>query len=115
MTEERSEGRCRRAEKEKRVINKIFFCLAVAPYSCHVLCSRGTATKKIPRFGYFSLSAGPSDRDEAFKQGLRELGWVDGQTIVIEYRWITGKPEQLAVAAEELVRLKVDVIFATTA
>jgi hypothetical protein len=34
--------------------------------------------KKMPRLGYFTLSGGPSDRDEAFKQGLRELGWVDG-------------------------------------
>ena len=73
------------------------------------------STKKIPRLGYFSLSAGPSERDETFKQGLRDLGWVDGQTIAIEHRWMTGKLDQLSIAAEELVRLKVDVIFATTA
>ena len=71
--------------------------------------------KKIPRIGYFSLSAGPSERDEAFKQALRELGWVDGQTVTIEYRWMAGKLDQLSIAAEELVRLKVDLIFATTA
>jgi putative tryptophan/tyrosine transport system substrate-binding protein len=71
--------------------------------------------KKIPRIGYFSLSAGPSERDEAFKQGLRELGWVDGQTVRIEYRWMAGKLDQLSIAAEELVRLNVDLIFATTA
>jgi putative ABC transport system substrate-binding protein len=70
---------------------------------------------KIPRIGYFTLSGGPSDRDEAFKQGLRELGWVDGQNITIEYRWVAGKTEQLAAVADELVRLKVDVIFATSA
>jgi putative tryptophan/tyrosine transport system substrate-binding protein len=70
---------------------------------------------KIPRLGYFTLSAGPSDRDEAFKQGLRELGWVDGQNIMIEYRWVAGKTEQLITVADELVRLKVDVIFATSA
>jgi len=70
---------------------------------------------KIPRLGYFTLSGGPSDRDEAFKQGLRELGWVDGQNIIIEYRWVAGKTEQLAAVADELVRLKVEVIFATSA
>ena len=42
---------------------------------------------KIPRIGYLSLAAKPSPRDEAFAQGLRELGWVDGQSITIEYRW----------------------------
>jgi putative tryptophan/tyrosine transport system substrate-binding protein len=71
--------------------------------------------KKVPRIGYFTLSGGPSDRDEAFKQGLRELGWVDEQNVVTEYRWLAGKTERLAPVADELVRLKVDVIFATSA
>ena len=53
--------------------------------------------KKIPRMGYFTLTSGPSDRDEAFKHGLHELGWVDGQNIMIEYRWVAGKTEQLAL------------------
>ena len=71
--------------------------------------------KKIPRIGYFTLSSGPSDRDEAFKRGLHELGWADRQNIMIEYRWVAGKTEQLSAVADELVRLKVDVIFATSA
>jgi putative ABC transport system substrate-binding protein len=71
--------------------------------------------KKIPRIGYFTLSGGPSSRDEAFMQGLREMGWVDKQNIMIEYRWVGGKTEQLPSVADELVRLKVDVIFATSA
>lgn len=71
--------------------------------------------KKVPMIGYFTLSAGPSDRDEAFMEGLRELGWMDKQNINIEYRWVAGKTEQLAPVADELVRLKVDVIFATSA
>jgi putative tryptophan/tyrosine transport system substrate-binding protein len=71
--------------------------------------------KKIPRIGYFTLGAGPSERDEAFKQGLRELGWVDGQTIAIEYRWLAGKLDRVPSVAEELVRLNVDLIFATSA
>jgi len=67
---------------------------------------------KIPRIGYLSLSAKPSSRDEAFVQGLRELGWIDGQTIQIEYRWAANKSENLAVLANELVALKVDLIAA---
>jgi putative ABC transport system substrate-binding protein len=82
-----------------------------------ITCSAVDAqpAKKIPRIGYFSLSAGPSEREEAFKRGLRELGWIDGQTVRIEYRWMAGKLDQLSNAEEEVVRLNVDLIFATTA
>jgi putative ABC transport system substrate-binding protein len=49
---------------------------------------------------------------EAFRQGLRDLGYVEGRNIAIEYRWAEGKPERMRELAEELVRLKVDVIMA---
>jgi putative ABC transport system substrate-binding protein len=52
------------------------------------------------------------DALEAFRQGLNELGYVEGQTVTIEYRWAEGKPERMRELAEELVRLKVDVIVA---
>ena len=52
------------------------------------------------------------DALEAFRQGLSELGYVEGRTIAIEYRWAEGKPERMRELAEELVRLKVDVIIA---
>jgi putative tryptophan/tyrosine transport system substrate-binding protein len=52
------------------------------------------------------------DAIEAFRQGLRDLGHVEGRTIAIEYRWADGKPERMRELAEELVRLKVDVIVA---
>ncbi len=68
--------------------------------------------KKIWRIGYLSLFAKPGVRDEAFIQKLRELGWVVGQNITIEYRWAAGKAERLPALAEELVGLKVDVIVA---
>jgi putative ABC transport system substrate-binding protein len=54
------------------------------------------------------------DRLEAFRQGLAELGLVDGQTLVLEYRWAHGKTADLPRLAAELVRLKVDVIVAAT-
>jgi ABC-type uncharacterized transport system substrate-binding protein len=47
---------------------------------------------------------------EAFRQGLRELGWIEGQTVTIEYRWAEGKADQLPALADELVRAKVDVM-----
>jgi putative ABC transport system substrate-binding protein len=66
---------------------------------------------RIPTIGYISL-AGGAPLVEAFRQGLRELGYVEGKTIAVEYRFAEGKPERLPVLAAELVQLPVDVIFA---
>jgi putative ABC transport system substrate-binding protein len=70
--------------------------------------------KKIPRIGFLNAGS-PSAiaaRLEAFQQGLRELGYVDGKSIVIEHRSAEGKTDRLPELAVELVRLKVDVIVA---
>ena len=67
---------------------------------------------KIPRIGFLgstSFSGNPARR-EAFRQGLRELGYVEGKTIDVEWRFAEGKAERLPGLAAELVRLKVDVI-----
>ncbi len=69
---------------------------------------------KVPRIGYLSFRAGPIAADEAFRQGLRDLGWIEGQNIAIEYRWAAGKRDRYPTLAEELVRLKVDLIVAAT-
>lgn len=71
---------------------------------------------KVPRIGVlesWSPSAFPH-RLAAFRQGLRELGYVEGQSILVESRWAHGKVAELPGLAAELVRLKVDVIFAGT-
>jgi putative ABC transport system substrate-binding protein len=78
------------------------------------LCSSADAQRptKDPRIGYLtgaSLSANAA-RIEAFRQGLRELGYVEGKNIVIEYRYAEEKQDRLSALAAELVRLKVDVI-----
>jgi len=66
--------------------------------------------KKVSRIGFLSDSRQPWD--EAFRQGLRELGYVEGQNITIEYRYAEGKFERLPDLVGELVRLNVDVIVA---
>ena len=69
---------------------------------------------KIARIGYLPLNlAGGPDLHEAFRQGLRDLGYVEGRNLVIEYRDAEGKPERLPALAAELVALKVDVIVVT--
>jgi putative ABC transport system substrate-binding protein len=70
--------------------------------------------KKVTRIGYLSLRASPSPGDRAFLQGLNDLGYVAGQNITIEYRWAAGKVDRLPDLAEELVRLKVNVLVAAT-
>jgi putative ABC transport system substrate-binding protein len=70
------------------------------------------AQPKVPRIGFLSAGSAStfSPRDEAFRQGLRDLGYADGKNITIEYRFAEGKVERLPDLAAELVRLKVDVI-----
>jgi putative ABC transport system substrate-binding protein len=69
--------------------------------------------KKVPRIGMLGIvpASAAEGRIEAFRQGLRELGYVEGKNIVIEYRTAEGKLENLPALAAELVRLKVDVII----
>src|SRR5262247_4093953 len=85
------------------------FSLAFAP-----LAVEAQQAGKIYRMGYlYSGSATSSPRGpEAFREGLRELGWVEGRNIVIDYRFADGRFDRLPDLAAELVRLKVNVIAA---
>src|SRR5215475_4491169 len=75
---------------------------------------RAQQPTKIARIGYLN----PGDpvsrtyRTEAFRQGLRELGYIEGKNIIIEYRFAEAKAERLPELARDLVRLNVDIIFA---
>jgi len=75
--------------------------------------ARGQQVGKVPRIGYLSPgsgSPGPVAYYDEFQRGLRELGYVEGRNIVIEYRFADGKFDRLAALAAELVQLNVDVI-----
>ena len=66
---------------------------------------------KVYRVGVLRFRGSPDHPNiQAFRQGLRDLGWVEGQNITLEYRWAKGRRDRLPVLAAELVRLKVDVI-----
>ena len=75
------------------------------------LASAAQLPRTLPRIAYLSLAPGPlAGRSEAFVQGLRELGYVEGQNLLMEYRWSAGDVERLRAHAAELVRLGVHVI-----
>src|SRR6516225_10105082 len=79
------------------------------------LAARAQQAGKLPTIGYLGASTPSFDtqRVGAFVQRLRELGWIEGRTIAIEYRWFEGRTERYAEIAAEFVRLNVDVIVAT--
>jgi putative tryptophan/tyrosine transport system substrate-binding protein len=81
------------------------------------LCTSAAAQQstKIPRIGFLSTSSLSANaaRTEAFRQGLRELGYVEGKNIVIDWRSAEGKADRLPALAAELVRLKVDIIVSS--
>jgi len=81
-----------------------------------VLCISASAqqARKMPLIGYLEYGAA-NDRDEAFFQALRDLGWIEGQNIAIEYRWAEGKLDRLPAMAKELVGLTVHLIVARAA
>ena len=72
--------------------------------------ARAQQAHKAHRIGFLPLQSGQTSTTEAFRQGLRELGYVEGRNLIIEYRWAARKEERLPEVATELVRLKVDVI-----
>ena len=79
------------------------------------LAADAQQARKVPRIGFLWVTS-PSDRPshlDAFRQRLRELGWVEGQNIVIDYRYAEGRVDRLPDLAAELVRLKVDLIVAS--
>ena len=92
--------------------SKKIFCLALGAIFLALSSPlEGQQPKKVPRIGFLAPTL-QQHYVEAFQQGLRELGYVEGQNITIEYRFADGKFERLPDLAAELVRLKVDVIVA---
>ena len=73
--------------------------------------AQGQQTLKAARIGYLAFRS-PLSADDAFFQGLRDFGWIEGQNILVERRFAVGDVERLKDSAAELVRLKVDVIVA---
>jgi putative ABC transport system substrate-binding protein len=88
----------------------LILALLVAP-----LAAEAQQSGKVYRIGFlWDTPAVWPHALQAFREGLRDLGWVEGQNIVVEYRWAEGRFERLPGLVEELVRVKVDLIVAPT-
>ena len=86
------------------------FAVSIVAFSSPVIAQQ---TSKVPRIGYLIVSnpTAISDRLEAFREGLLELGYVEGKSVVIDQRWAEGKVDRMPELAAELMRLKVDIIL----
>jgi putative tryptophan/tyrosine transport system substrate-binding protein len=94
------------------MIRREFITLLGGAAAAWPLAARAQQAGKLPTIGFLG-AATPSAANQwvaAFVQRLRELGWIEGRTVSIEYRWAEGRSERFAEIAAEFVRLKVDVI-----
>ena len=97
--------------RSKMIDGRLLFVVALIIFAA-AFTTEAQQTTRIHRIGILIPSSASflSARVEAFRQRLRELGYVEGKNIFIEYRYVEGKPERVPDLAAELVRLKVDVI-----
>jgi putative ABC transport system substrate-binding protein len=103
-----------RSDNRKSVIRnfKRAWILALVIFPLCWVVAEAQQTKKVPRIGFFEgASIAESQGIEPFRQGLRELGYVEGRTVNIEIRAMEGKPDRIARLVAELIGSKVDVIF----
>jgi putative ABC transport system substrate-binding protein len=90
------------------------FLIAAGAFLAAPLAAKAQQVGKVPRIGYLAFNTAVIGRDLriAFGQTMRELGWIDGQNIIIETRFADGDLNRLPALVEELLRLEVDVIAA---
>jgi putative ABC transport system substrate-binding protein len=93
---------------------RTFVCALAGGLLAAPLAVEAQQLGKVPRVGYL-LSSAKRPSNEAFWEGLRALGYIEGQNITTERRYAEGKAERYADLAAELVRLRVDVIVADSA
>jgi putative ABC transport system substrate-binding protein len=99
---------------KKRFSIIVFVLIAVTVSISVAFPADAQQTKKVPRIGYLAADPQAPTR-ETFRQGLRDLGYVEGQSILIEWRYAEDKIDRFPELAAELVRLKVDAIVAANA
>src|SRR5262249_44893738 len=96
---------------------RAFITLLGSAAAAWPLAASAQQVEKLPTIGYMgsTTATDQSGLVLAFVQRLRELGWIEGRTVAIEYRWAGGQIERFSEIATEFVRRKVDVVFTTGA
>jgi hypothetical protein len=88
-------------------MKKVFVSLTLcALFSAVIIPAEAQQPAKVPRIAWLTGGNIPPDRREAFRLGLRELGYIEGKNIAIEWRIAEGQRDRVTALAEELVRLK---------
>src|SRR5438094_207424 len=95
------------------MIRSIFVCLLTTAVQLTVSVVKAQQTARIPRIGFVAGSREGTSIG-AFQRGLRNLGYIDGKHIQVEYRYAEGNVDRIPTLVNELVQLKVDVLFVTT-
>src|SRR5262249_10177036 len=100
-----------------KIKRRTFITLLGGAAAMWPLAARAQQAAKVPLLGYLTGDSDSADspRRNAFREGLRQLGYREGQTILVEYRTTAGSPERLSISASEFSHLNVDVVFAFTA
>jgi ABC-type uncharacterized transport system substrate-binding protein len=96
------------------MMRRIGFCFLTTVLVIAATFAQAQQAAKIPRIAFLFIGSKDQPHLEAFRQGLRELGYVEGKNIGIEYRYAEGKPDALPALAAELVSLNLDVILTTS-
>ena len=100
-------------DDRRRFLAGLALLLASPDFPASPAVAHSQPAGKVPRVGYLSYSSPGSSREiDAFRQGLRELGYIEGESIAVEYRFASGQLERYPKLAAELVRMNVDVIVA---
>ena len=114
---ERSKGRVSSVEwgEQTKNMTRQLFCLAFCARLLFAFCFplQAQEAKKVPRIGYVRVVGAPSlpgPNVDAFRQGLKDLGYVEGKNILIEFRYAEGKPDRVPSLVAELIQPKVDVL-----
>jgi putative tryptophan/tyrosine transport system substrate-binding protein len=90
------------------------FITALGGAAAWPLAARAQQTGRLIRIGCLTLNSGPSPAIEGFQHGLQKLGYVEGQNLVLIYRWASGKKDRLVNLANELLQLKIDLFVSNT-
>ncbi len=95
-------------------MNRRAFMSLIGGATAWPLAARAQQPGRLIRIGFLTLNSGPTPNTDGFQHGLRQLGYVEGQNLVLLYRWAAGRRDRLVDLANELLQLKVEAFASNT-